>query len=82
MGHSNVNGVEYEVFHKMSDTGNLASMVAYYSPDDDRLAITRHADGHVTIRIGKGGHGPRKDLSPAAAQALAAMLAPTPEEVA
>lgn len=68
--------------HTIVDGVGTASMVAYYGPDDDRLAITRHADGHATIRIGKGGHGPRKELSPAAAQALAAMLAPTTKEVA
>lgn len=63
-----------EVRTSVHDNGIVATLVAFYNPDDERLVATRHPDGHVTIRIGRGGAGPRKELTPEAAQALAAVL--------
>ncbi|PLS26002.1 hypothetical protein [Bifidobacterium parmae] len=67
--------VSTEAHVESHSAGGFASLVAFYEPDDERLAVTRHTDGHVTIRIGRDGHGPRKELSPDVVPALAAMLA-------
>ena len=63
-----------EIHTEVRGNDRFASLVAFYEPDDERLVATRHVDGHVTSRIGKGGAGPRRELSPEAAKALAAML--------
>lgn len=74
--------MDAEIHFEARDCGDIASLVAFYDPDDDRLSVVRHADGQVTIRIGKGGHGPRKTLTPTAAKALANLLAPTEDKEA
>ncbi|KFI91181.1 hypothetical protein BISA_1778 [Bifidobacterium saguini DSM 23967] len=71
-----------EIHTEVRGNDRFASLVAFYEPDDERLVSTRHVDGHVTIRIGKGGTGPRRELSPEAAKALAAMLVAPAKEVA
>lgn len=66
--------METEVKVTASTEGGAKVFVAQME-DGTRLAITRHADGTATVRIGRGGKGPKVRLSAEASAKAAEVLA-------
>lgn len=64
---------ETEVKATTTTEGEVRTFTAEMK-DGTRLAATRHADGTLTVRIGRGGEGPSVTLSEDAALTLGIIL--------
>lgn len=64
---------ETEVRTKDVAVGAVRTFTAE-TEDGTRLVVTHHADGTTTVRIGRGGKGPKVRLSEEASMQLSSIL--------
>lgn len=62
-----------EVKSAVTTAGGVEVFVAE-AEDGTRLVITKHTDGTRSVRIGRGGHGPKFELSAKASAEAAEVL--------